>query len=75
MPCLPGTVNCKRSFEEVDTDSTGGISLEEFTSSYPEQGEFLFDSLDGDGSGILSPSEYSTFVYCRTPGSGDPYCP
>lgn len=54
------------SFETLDSDSNGSVSLDEFKSSAPKDAdsaktEKLFKSIDSDGSGSISKDESDAF--------------
>lgn len=47
------------TFEEVDTDADGMVSMEEAMTAMPEASVEDLTALDSDGDGALSPEEFS----------------
>lgn len=46
-------------FASIDVDQSGGLSLPEVQAVFPDTTEEMFQTLDVDGSGDLSPEEYA----------------
>jgi Ca2+-binding EF-hand superfamily protein len=65
-------------FAATDKDSSGGISIEEFSSSDAAEGmstedlQKLFSVIDGDGSGAISEDESSAFLDGLKEAAGGP---
>jgi Ca2+-binding EF-hand superfamily protein len=47
------------TFEEVDTDADGSISMEEAMAAMPDVAAEDLQALDADGDGALSPDEFA----------------
>lgn len=56
------------AFRVLDTDGSGGVSLEELQAAGANVSEESFALYDTDGSGELSADEYAAWTSGETPG-------
>ena len=51
----------KTMFKDMDVDSSGGVSFDEFKAVFPRTTPEGFSRLDTDGNGRLNPGEWDAF--------------